>query len=136
MSLIGDPTLSLLNRGLDVSLARQNILTANVANLDTPGYTPSDVDFASALRDAIDGGHVRLRQAHLGHSRGMAGAGAMGSIETHQRPDTTPGGDGNSVDLDAQMARLSQNAIFYQAQTRVVSKKLAMLKYAVSEGAL
>ena len=136
MSMIGDSTLTLLQAGLDVSLARQNTITANVANLDTPGFTPSDVDFATALQDAVEGSKLRMSRADGGHRAGMAERGSADQrVAIIEQGDVEPGRDGNSVDLDAQMARLSQNGIFYQAQTRIVSKKLAMYRYIVSEGA-
>jgi hypothetical protein len=49
-----DNTLARLERALDVRLIRQNVLAANVANVDTPGFRPKDVDFTAAM-SAIEG---------------------------------------------------------------------------------
>ena len=42
-------TLNQLERSLDVRLMRHNLLAANVANADTPGFRPKDLDFTAAL---------------------------------------------------------------------------------------
>ena len=131
MSIFFDPTMIAAERGLDISLYRQGVLNSNVANLDTPGYTPKDVDFSSALANAFTPS-AKVVRTHAKHLQGIGGA---GDFETYTRPDRAPGLDKNSVDLDAQMGRVSQNAILYNATSRVVTKKLAMLRYAVSEGA-
>jgi flagellar basal-body rod protein FlgB len=51
---IFDHTLTTLERALDVRLARQTTLAANLANVDTPGFVPRDLDFAAAM-GAADG---------------------------------------------------------------------------------
>ena len=133
MSFLGDTTLSLIQRGLDVGLKRQLVLSSNVANLDTPNYTPGDVDFEAALGAVSKTSSVAVARTEAGH---MALNGGAEEIRTTQTPDREPSLDGNSVDLDSQMARLSQNGVAYQANIKAISKKLALLKYAASEGAM
>ncbi len=116
MSGIFDATMTMIGHGLNLSLTRQNALNANVANIDTPGYTPKDVNFADALKQAMETGSAQ-------------------PDTLIDRPDKAPGPDGNAVDLDMQMARLSQNATLYQASGKAMSRKLAMLRYVISEGA-
>ena len=116
MSGIFDTTLTMLQRGMDLSLTRQTALHANVANLDTPGYTPRDLDFEGALSEAMR-------------------VGEASELSLIERPDRAAGADGNRVDLDIQMARIAQNATLYQAGSQATSRKLAMLRYVLSEGA-
>jgi flagellar basal-body rod protein FlgB len=47
---IFDATLDTLERALDARLLRQNVLAGNLANANTPGYVPQDIDFAAAMR--------------------------------------------------------------------------------------
>ena len=117
MSAIFDAPIHQLSQGLNLTLHRQNLINSNVSNLETPGFIPSDLDFPAALSEALD-----------------AGAGAAGAPESVLRPDKAASANGNLVDLDVQMARLAQNSMFYGAQTRAVSRKLGLLKYAASEG--
>lgn len=132
MSFLNDNTLSLLHRGLNVGLQRQLVLSSNVANLDTPGFTPSDIDFSAAIERAE--GSSALKQTNSRHM--SINGDTRGAVEAQESPDKVASTDGNSVDLDMQMARLGQNGVAYQANIKAVSKKLAVLKYAASEGAL
>jgi len=131
MSFLNDATLNLLQRGLDVGLRRQLVISSNVAHLDTPGFAPSDVNFEAALSQA--GGSKSVAQTHKGH---LSLGGGDASIPTEESPDKVASLNGNSVDLDTQMARMGQNGVSFQANIKAVSKKLAILKYAASEGAL
>ncbi len=133
MSGLKDPTMMLLERSLTASLHRQNLITANVANLDTPNFTPSDLDFSQVLAD-MEGRQLKgVRRTHDAHQSPREG---VMEAATEKRPDVAPGLDGNSVDLDAQMGRMAQNGIFYQANTQAISRKLAVLKYVVTEGGM
>ena len=88
-------------RTLDLSLQRQNILVSNIANLDTPGFTPSDIDFSAALREALTERVVGPVRTHPRHISPSCAAGLWANSIT--RPDIEPGLDGNSVDLDLVM---------------------------------
>ncbi|QDG51326.1 flagellar basal body rod protein FlgB [Persicimonas caeni] len=131
MSFLNDPSMAVLEQGLGLSLRRQLVINSNVANIDTPGFTPSDIDFDAELQKAIGAGRGP-RRTHHDHLN--ADGARRSEVSTFERPDGPAGADGNSVDLDVQMARMSQNAVLYQASTRAVSKKIALLKYAVTQG--
>ena len=62
-----------------------------------------------------------------GLSSGVVEVDASGSDRRNQ--------DGNAVDIDRTMSALAENALQYQASTRVVAKKMALLKYVASDGA-
>ena len=134
-----DSTLSHLEWALDVRLVRQNVLGANVANVDTPGFRPKDVDFVASMA-AIDG---------AGRSEGgvtQPSLSSAGEVESQQAGiaardlpivDVPAGGatfDGNTVDLDRTMVAMAENALQYGASARAAGKKLAILRYVVSDG--
>lgn len=130
MSFLNDPAMAVLEQGLGLSLRRQLTINSNIANIDTPGFTPRDLDFEAELQKATGVGHpTQTHREHLGSP-----SVASGEPASFERPDRAAGPDGNSVDIDVQMARLSQNSVLYQASTRSISKKLAILKYAVDQG--
>jgi flagellar basal-body rod protein FlgB len=127
-----DQTLVTLESSLDVRLERQNLLSANVANADTPHYRPVDLDFGKALAQAQhrhDPGTVpsapRVGDLPLIVAAGPDRAGSA----VIEPAAGAPGIDGNRVDLDRAMASLSENALQYSASTRSVNKKLALLRY-------
>ena len=134
-----DNTLARLQRSLDVRLVRENVLAANVANVDTPGFRAKDVDFVAAMSviggAAQDGGGVSQPAAPT-----LAPADSeQTGIAANDLPilDVPAGGatfDGNTVDLDRTMVAMAENALQYGASARAAGKKLAILRYVASDG--
>jgi flagellar basal-body rod protein FlgB len=134
---IFDSTLKTLERSLDVRLARHNVLAGNLANVDTPGYKPKDVDFVTAMSAAgSDGpGSIALTSpGHMASGGAMAIGGGDGDIPVREVGGEAPSLDGNAVDLDRTMASLAENGMQYGASARAASKKLAILRYAAGDG--
>jgi flagellar basal-body rod protein FlgB len=105
-----DTTQLGLERAISGAAQRQTALASNLANANTPGYKAKDVDFHSA------------------------GASAE---EVHSTPfaeSTRPGvarADGSSVDVDVESAKLSENAMEYQALVQVARGRIDILKSAM-----
>jgi len=133
---IFDTTLTQVERSLDVRLARQGVLSGNVANADTPGYKPKDVDFMSAMSQAMQDIRpmAHTDPLHMSTSGEVAGGGPDVDSFVHEVSGGTPSFDGNEVDLDTTMSAMAENAIQYGANARAASAKLAILKYVVSDG--
>lgn len=133
---IFDSTLKTLERSLDVRLARHNVLAGNLANVDTPGYKPKDVDFAAAMSNASMEGGRAIAVTSPGHIAmgGVAGAGGIGDTPLLETEGESATLDGNRVDLDRTMASLAENGMQYGASARAASKKLAILRYAAGDG--
>jgi flagellar basal-body rod protein FlgB len=135
-----DVTLTRLERSLDVRLARHNVLAGNVANVDTPGFRPRDVDFKAAMAAAsaegegsdASAGLATTDGAHLGSDG--ARAGGAGEIPLVDAGGQAPSLDGNRVDLDRTMVALAENGMQYGASARAAGKKLAILRYVVTDG--
>jgi flagellar basal-body rod protein FlgB len=123
-----DHTLQTLQASLDARLLRQNVLASNVANVDTPAYRPKDVDFGAAMDEAL----ASMKERDEGRS-GFVTARQGADPAIIDGEGTTPDGDGNSVDLDKTIA---ENALQYEAASRAVSKKLAILRYVASDGSV
>jgi flagellar basal-body rod protein FlgB len=134
-----DSTLSHLERSLDVRLVRQNVLSADVANIDTPGFKPKDVDFTATMA-AIEGAARDEGGVSLPTPPTLGGATSeTNGISAKDLPivDVAAGGaslDGNTVDLDRTMVAMAENALQYAASARAAGKKLAILRYVVSDG--
>jgi flagellar basal-body rod protein FlgB len=139
---IFDSTLGRLEKSLDVRLARHNVLSGNLANVDTPGYKPKDVDFQAAMASAEGApgaaGQVApastLAVTRAGHMSAGGGSAGSGGIPLYEHNGDSPGLDGNRVDLDRTMAQMAENGMQYGAAARAASKKLAILRYVVSDG--
>jgi flagellar basal-body rod protein FlgB len=129
-----DQTVFLLSRVLDLRSARHEILAANIANADTPGYMGVDLVFEEELRKALlSAQEVRLAKTHSGH---LPEALPLGSVIGRIEPTGTilVGNDLNSVDIEQEMVRLAENSLLYEAAVQALSKRLRGLKGAISEG--
>src|ERR1700744_6023052 len=92
-----DPVIGALNTSLNLRLLNQNVISANIANADTPGYKAKTVEFESALRDAlgVDGQTppTQTDSKHIVHQ-------STDSIqpEIYEEPNGVESLDGNTVD--------------------------------------
>ncbi len=138
-----DATFGTLEHALDVRTAKQSRLASNLANLDTPHYKPQDVDFEASM-EAFEThrenasqapGPEQMAKTAQGHLDvgGKVSSAVAGPIVADDLPASATLDD-NTVDLDHTMAELAENATQYSAVTRVVRKKLAMLRYVASDG--
>jgi flagellar basal-body rod protein FlgB len=139
---IFDSTLARLEKSLDVRLARHNVLSANIANVDTPGYVAKDVDFKAAMAAANGtagtGNAETMTLAATDESHLGPGAVTIGNraadIPLVDAAGSAPSLDGNKVDLDRTMVALAENGLQYGASARAAGKKLAILRYVSSDG--
>jgi flagellar basal-body rod protein FlgB len=131
--LIGDSVTQTLGRALDVNWFRQQLISNNIANVDTPNYKRQDIDFQQTLKRAMDGsGEIsmtRTNEQDLGKTRD----GEVQPVMINSAPDTLRN-DGNNVDIDNEMAQQAMNSLQYNALARLESDQLGMLKTAITEG--
>jgi flagellar basal-body rod protein FlgB len=137
---IFDATLGTLERSLDVRLVEQNVLAGNVANSDTPGYKPKELDFSAAMKAAnADAGGAEMMATtsprHMGpNGAPITSASDVATSMVLEGRGTAPTFDGNAVDLDRTMAGMAENGLQYGASAKAAGKKLAILRYAVDGG--
>lgn len=115
MNLFGT-VLGGLGRALELHEQRHRVVSENIANAETPGYRARRVDFGDELKQAFE------------KDREHGGAAVEPKIDRNARP----GADRNTVDLDQEMARLSENTMRTVALTRLLSRKYGSLKAAIS----
>jgi flagellar basal-body rod protein FlgB len=130
---IEDSTLKALATSLNFRQMRQEILSANVANADTPGYKAKRVDFEAALARALDvDGELAMKTADDKHYD--VGGGGFDNLEPeiYDDPNGVVSEDGNTVDREQEMAKMAENKILYDASVQLLNKKLGLLKYAAT----
>jgi flagellar basal-body rod protein FlgB len=121
-----DHGIDRLAAGLEYVSRRHEVLTRNVANLETPGYRALDVTFEDALTPA--------RAAIADVSAAGTGPAAPGE----RRPrlvyagDGPPREDGNDVSLDRQMARIAENTLLNHTLVQLLAQRFATMKQAIS----
>lgn len=121
MSVSSD-LIGMLKTRMGYDAERQKVLAQNIANIDTPGYRARDLkplDFGNEL--AAQSAHVPLtvtNSMHINGSKPSAGAFRTEvSRHTFERNPT-----GNTVVLEEQMMKISQNATDYQMATGLYKK--------------
>lgn len=103
---------------------RQQAVSNNIANVNTPGYKAQRVEFENLLEQAMSGGGMtRTNDRHFGVN---GGDGVQGRIVNREGTSITD--DGNNVDIDLEMAELSANNIYYNALSSQLSAKYSMTR--------
>ncbi|MAJ47857.1 MAG: hypothetical protein CBC35_11425 [Planctomycetes bacterium TMED75] len=122
--------------------ARQRLIANNVANLDTPGFTPLDADpvaFQAQMARAIDGRRDQAAGATSGPlvlgSRGPLSAGRDGSMALNpaELRENLLFHDRNDRNLERIMQDVSENLLAFQAATQLLRNRFRMIEMAISE---
>ena len=113
---IFDPTQLVLDRAISGATLRNAVLANNVANADTPGFQPSDVDFHAALEGAIDSGPEAIDAVQLSPEQG---------------PPIALRADGNGVDAEAESAKLAENGLELSALVQVAGARVQIMRTAM-----
>lgn len=121
-------TSGILERTLDALGLRQRVTAHNLANINTPGYVPQEVNFEEALGRAMkldaQGEQVKIRPGLAPQFR----------INVAQQPITMLRIDGNGVDADKEMVTTAKTVIAYNAITTLTSKLYSRVRLAIKEG--
>lgn len=120
---------------LNLRSLRSEVLASNIANADTPHYQARDFDFSAALRHALDAGgngqaSVALARTSSMHLDGTRGAAAAPRLD--YRVPVQPSIDGNTVELDIELAQFSENAVRTQADLTFLGDRIRGLQTAIS----
>ncbi len=122
-----DQTFPGLSKSMDLAWKRNQAITSNISNAETPQYRAVDLDFAGELERAFGNHKEELKVTNEKHMDIAAESAA------HLVPDlsgaTKP--DGNNVDLDIQMGQMAYNSGKYSASANMLRKKLSILKTVV-----
>jgi flagellar basal-body rod protein FlgB len=108
---------------------RHSVLAGNVANVDTPGFRPLDLEQAPAPQAAASGMAVTAP----GHMQAGPTAGLEGAVLSFTDAGEA-GADGNAVTLERELAKIDANRVRYTATAELASRRLALLRYAATDG--
>ena len=114
--------ISMLERILQQAGERHGVITSNIANVDTPNYKARDVSFGQILGSELD--LATTNPKHLPAAGGNASSEKLGE-------DSQPWADKNNVELDVEVAKMTENAMLYEAGVTLLSKKIQMFKNAL-----
>lgn len=131
-SRIFNRPLQVIAKSLDISAKRHNLISSNIANMDTIGYEPSDLDFQKTLKramgdrqpDYMDKTHARHLSPYGQDSFSMNGDSSE-EVDIYHL---------DSVNIDTEMLNLMENNIKYKTTTELLLRKMTMLNYSIDEG--
>jgi flagellar basal-body rod protein FlgB len=132
-----DAALHFQQEALNLRAQRQEILAANIANADTPGYQARDIDFASQLNKVMEQG----RASGSGMSLSLTSTRHI-PAQKNQPPDLDllfrvpdqPALDGNTVDMDRERTHFADNSLKYQTSLTVMSGQIKGMMSVLQQG--
>ena len=113
---IFDSTQIALMRAISGATLRDTVLANNIANADTPGFQPSEVNFHAALSDALGEGSEAIEGVSFAPEQLNTGAVRA---------------DGNGVDSEAEAAKLAENGLEIEALEQLASSRLQIMRTAM-----
>ncbi|NLC28085.1 MAG: flagellar basal body rod protein FlgB [Campylobacteraceae bacterium] len=124
----------LLEQALAARSLRQQLVSSNIANIDTPYYKSKDVDFETVLTQKAKEIYgeknlkpLRMANTHQGHLEGVdfkeSGRGTIYLRDGHMARN-----DGNTVDLDVETTEMSKNAIMIDVLTQTMKRQSAIFR--------
>lgn len=135
MSTLGifDKTGQVLQKVMDLRQQNQDVIASNIANAQTPGFSPARLEFQEALSSAVGRGKTAMAATHPQH---LPVGGGINQVQGKvlRTPDRSGLGDGNNVNLDQEMINLAENQILYEGATQMLNKKMGILKYVAQDG--
>lgn len=129
---IDDVVLDRMSRFLDFAARRQQVITSNLANAETPGYKAKDLSFQGVLEEVSEGAPGTLRKTQPQHLSGNPTL-IREELNRSQTGDTL-GHDGNDVDLEKELVDLSENVLKFSVVGRLLQLKLQEIKSGIKEG--
>ena len=124
------PLLSLLRERMTWLNQRQDVLSQNVANADTPRYVARDLkplDFDRMVGEASSGTKMMTTNARHIAISSLHG----GKFEDHETPDQESDPNGNAVSLEVEMIKVADTQAQYAAAANLYSKAVRMMKTAI-----
>ena len=128
-----DSELNFSQTALNLRAYRQELLASNIANADTPHYKARDIDFKSALGNALSGradGALNLARTSGGHFPGVEASPYAGALK--YRTEYQSAVDGNTVNMDVERGAFAENSLHVEALLKFVGEKFKALQTAIT----
>ena len=136
--IMNSSNFNYLGRGLAAASLRQEVISNNIANVNTPNFKRSEVVFEDILAKEIGlGGDEEKQKLELvrTHDRHLPVT-PFPNEDAHIYEDdmTTMRVDNNNVDVDIEMASLAKNQLYYSAMAQSLGGYMTKLKNVITSG--
>lgn len=133
--ILDSPTQRLLGQSMDASVLRNKVIADNISNDDTPHFKRREVIFEENLKKVLQSqnNHVRLKTSSPRHIQGTDGQ-KVQSVhpEIKVLQDLSYRNDENNVDIDVEMAGMTENKIYYDALAQCLTGEIRLLRMAIT----
>lgn len=118
-----------LEDALDIAHRRNNVIASDISNLETPGYKPRDIDFRTAMKQAMGAEpETTLAVTDKGHMM------AESRIDPEPFEEAGDWNGYNWMNVDKAMNKLTENNLIYRTAAEVLLRKIAVMKDVIREG--
>lgn len=127
-------TVDLLSHALDYRSANHNVISGNIANIDTPGYQPKELSFDQTLKAEVCRSEGPLKRTDPKHFSHYTGGLSGDKVTFSLRNKVAATGETNQLNIDREMAEMVKNNLLYDASAKLLSKKLESLRSVIEGG--
>lgn len=130
-----DKTTNALSASIYFRLLNHNLISSNIANVETPNFKAKKMDFEDILSRAIDLESFKKMDIQK-DSHYVLHGNQLKNLKPniYDNPNGKVSKSGNTVDLEQEMTALAENTLLYKAALQLINKKIAALKYVITEG--
>ena len=121
--------INVLTKAADASWTRNEIITNNLANVDTPGYKRKDVSFQNYLLQELTSGDSTSLRNRVNDVE----VGNLNATVYTDFSELSYRLDGNNVDIDTENVEFASNQLYYQTVLDTINHQFSMLKAAMQK---
>jgi len=127
--------MDLLQKGLSAAWTRNAVIRNNIANVETPNFKASDVEFETLMARAIEGTGFVGTKTHPRHID-IGGTSDIFSVAPRivERKNLSMRMDENNVDIEDENVKLAQNSLYYNTLLEKMNSEIRRLRMAITEG--
>ena len=114
--------IGLIEKALNIRASYHKVISGNIANVATPGYKEKEMDFKKEI-DRV----MNTDASSSVISRGI-------EVKENHENDGLSSLDGNTVNVENQIVKLTENQVMYHSLVQVAAKRFSMMKFLISEG--
>lgn len=126
--------VNMLQKGLDAAWTRNEVISNNIANVDTPGYKSQSVAFEAEMKRALesDGNGFSAKTTRPEHYKFASNSPEQVSPTVLENSETSYRADGNNVDIDYENTELAKNTLWYNTLVEQMSSEFSKLKTVIN----
>ncbi|MGG4146145.1 flagellar basal body rod protein FlgB [Paenibacillus algorifonticola] len=131
MNLLSGSSFQRLEGAVHAAEMRQNVISNNIANVDTPHFKRSEVEFEQLLEQQMGNSSPKLK-GKLTNARHIPIGGPVNPTpQVISDKDTAMNNNENNVDIDREMSLLAKNQLSYNAYLQQVNHEIKMMRTAI-----